>query len=111
MKEKIDSIDWQSITLEMHEKGYAIVPKLLSNEQCNELISGYNTQQSYRKTVVMERYRFGLGEYKYFKYPLPNLINSIRESVYPKLAPITNAWMKALNIATTFPDTHQQLLE
>lgn len=111
MKEKIDSIDWQSITQEMHEKGYAIVPKLLSNVQCNKLISGYNTQQYYRKTVVMERYRFGLGEYKYFKYPLPNLINSIRENTYPKLAPITNAWMKALNIAATFPDTHQQLLE
>lgn len=95
----------------MHEKGYAIIPKLISSEQCTELIIEYNNPNSYRKTVVMERYRFGLGEYKYFNYPLPNLIQNIRESVYPKLVPIANAWMKVLNIPTIFPQTHQQLLK
>jgi hypothetical protein len=59
----------------------------------------------------MERYRFGLGEYKYFDYPLPYLIQEIRTSIYSKLAPITNAWMKALNIETIFPKTHQELLK
>lgn len=105
------SINWQSITEEMHEKGYAIVPNVLTPDECAELIGGYNNSNSYRKTVVMERYRFGLGEYKYFNYPLPNLIQSIRESIYPKLVPIANAWMKVLNIATTFPVTHQEILK
>ena len=59
----------------------------------------------------MERYRFGLGEYKYFNYPLPNLIQNIRENIYPKLAPIANAWMKVLNIHKIFPNTHQELLK
>lgn len=110
MKEKIASINWLEIAEEMHEKGFGIVPNLLTYDQCDELIKEYNTQQLYRKTVVMERYRFGLGEYKYFNYPLPDLIQSIRESVYPKLASIANLWMKALKIEKVFPDTHQQLL-
>jgi hypothetical protein len=111
MIEKIKALNWHDIAEEMHEKGYAIVPKLLSNDQCEELIAAYNSPNAYRKTVVMERYRFGLGEYKYFNYPLPNLIQSIREAIYPNLAPITNSWMKVLNINTVFPPTHQLLLE
>ena len=107
----IETIDWASVIEEMHEKGYAIIPKFISNEQTIELINEYNNTNAYRKTVVMERYRFGLGEYKYFNYPLPNLIQNIRESVYPKLVPIANAWMKVLNINKIFPNTHQELLE
>jgi hypothetical protein len=108
---KISDINWQIIAEEIHQKGFAIIPKLLSPEQCQHLIIDYCNPNAYRKTVVMERYRFGLGEYKYFDYPLPNLIQSIRERIYPNLAPIANAWMKALNIGTVFPETHQQLLE
>ncbi len=111
MEEKIASINWQNIVEEMHEKGFAIISKILTSDQCTDFIIDYNNPNIYRKTVVMERYRFGIGEYKYFNYPLPNLIQSIRESVYPKLAPIANAWMNMLNIDIVFPDTHQQLLE
>lgn len=55
----------------MHQNGYAIVPQLLTAEQCDELVANYHQPTLYRKTVVMERYRFGVGEYKYFNYPLP----------------------------------------
>ena len=106
---KITSLNWENITDQMHDNGFAIVPNLLSNEDCNELIHNYENPHAYRKTVVMERYRFGLGEYKYFNYPLPNLIQTIREQLYPKLVPIANAWMKVLNIGTKFPDTFQEL--
>lgn len=111
IEEKIMSLNWQNITEEMHDKGFAIIPKLLSSNQCTELISEYNNPNAYRKTVVMERYRFGLGEYKYFNYPLSNLIQNIRTTVYPFLSPIANAWFKVLNIDTAFPETHQQILE
>ncbi|PKB18785.1 2OG-Fe(II) oxygenase [Flavobacterium sp. 5] len=109
LKNKISTIDWQVITEDMNDKGFAIVSDLLSKEQCNALIYNYMDTNAYRKTVVMERYRFGLGEYKYFNYPLPNLIQTIRENVYPKLAPIANSWMKVLHIDTRFPDTFQEL--
>ncbi len=111
MEEKISSINWNSVTKEMHEKGFAIVPNFLTNNQSEELIKDYNNSNAYRKTVVMERYRFGLGEYKYFNYPLPALIQGIRENIYPKLAPIANTWMKVLNIPTIFPEDHQSFLE
>lgn len=109
MQSKFSAIDWQTVTAEMNEKGFSIVPKLLSNEQCEELIQNYGNQKIYRKTVVMERHRFGLGEYKYFNYRLPTLIQTIRENVYPHLAPIANGWMKMLNIDRQFPDTFQEL--
>lgn len=108
---KIKHIDWQNFTEEMHGKGFAIIPNFLDNAQCEALKSEYANPDLYRKTVVMERYRFGLGEYKYFDYPLPDIIQNIRSTVYPKLAPIANAWFKALKIDKIFPATHQELLQ
>ena len=109
MVEKIADIDWQKIAEKMNESGYAVVSKFLSENQCGEMIELYNNLHGYRKTVVMERYRFGLGEYKYFDYPLPKIIQEIRENVYPKLVPIANVWMKALKIDKRFPETFQEL--
>jgi hypothetical protein len=75
------------------------------------LILQYNNDVLYRKTINMERYRFGLGEYKYFQYPLPAIIQQLRENVYPKLAPVANSWMRALNIEKHFPGSLTELLE
>jgi len=88
----------------MSEKGYALVLQFLPNQYCEELINKYDNSDLYRKTITMERHSFGLGEYKYFKYPLPDLIQTIRSAIYPKLAPVANTWMKALNIEKEFPD-------
>ena len=109
IKTKLAAIDWQKVTETLNEKGFTIAPALLSDEQCEALIQQYDNPHAYRKTVVMERYRFGLGEYKYFNYPLPDPIQAIRENVYPKLVPVANLWMKVLHIDTTFPETLQEL--
>jgi hypothetical protein len=106
----IEKNNWENVTREMHINGFAIIPDLLTDEQCEDLKAGYANSNLYRKTVIMERYRFGLGEYKYFNYPLPDLIESIRTNIYPKLAPTANAWCKALGINKIFPLTHQELL-
>jgi len=109
IKEKLAGIAWQTIAEEMNQKGYAVVPKLLTDDNCRQLISIYNQPRFYRKTITMERYRFGLGEYKYFDYPLPGLIQTIRENVYPHLSSIANDWMNALKIDKHFPDTFPEL--
>ena len=109
MQAILSLIDWETVKNEMNAKGFALVPKVLSGTQCEDLIQNYNNASAYRKTVVMERYRFGLGEYKYFNYPLPGLIQTIRENVYPKLAPIANQWMEMLNIDKIFPGSFQEL--
>lgn len=111
IQSRIASQNWEAVTESMHENGFAIIPNLLDNEECENLKMNYSNPNLYRKTVVMERYRFGIGEYKYFNYPLPDLIQNLRTSVYPNLAPIANTWMKALNINTVFPKTHAELLE
>lgn len=109
IQSKLASVNWQSVTEDMHQKGFSVVPNLLTDNECGQLKENYNNTDSYRKTVAMERYRFGLGEYKYFDYPLPDLVQTIRTSMYPKLSPIANVWMKVLNINTTFPDTLSEL--
>lgn len=111
MKEKVHSIDWDLVAKQMHDNGFAIAPNFLKNNECEDLKANYNNPNAYRKTVVMERYRFGLGEYKYFHYPLPDLIQQIRTEIYPQLVPIANAWFKALNIDKQFPPTHHELLQ
>lgn len=110
MEQQIASIDWQAVAEQLNQKGFTVVPDFLTGDQCAALIADYQNPDFYRKTVVMERYRFGLGEYKYFNYPLPALIQSIRTNIYPKLVSVANNWMKVLNIATVFPDAHEQLI-
>ena len=110
VKQKLEAINWSKIAENMLEKGYAIIPEILASKHCEDLIENYIHANLYRKTVTMERYRFGLGEYKYFKYPLPSLIQVIRENVYPKLVPIANTWMKCLKINAIYPETHEEFL-
>lgn len=109
IKQRIEAIDWQNLSLSMQERGFALVSKLLTGAECDELVADYDNPDLYRKKVVMERYRFGLGEYKYFNYPLPNLLQSIRENMYPPLSSIANKWMNVLKIDTRFPDNFADL--
>jgi uncharacterized protein len=92
----------------MDERGYSLVPQFLHDQYCKELIDEYDNPELYRKAITMKRHSFGLGQYKYFKYPLPDLIETIRETIYPKLVPIANTWMKMLNIERHFPDSFDE---
>lgn len=104
----IETLDWKHITEDLHSKGYGLIEQVLSPAECDELIASYNEPAHYRKTIVMERYRFGLGEYKYFQYPLPDIIQELRESIYAKLAPVANKWMQVLNISQHYPTAFQE---
>jgi uncharacterized protein len=107
--QRIADIDWQAVTEILNEKGYSGVSQFLPIQKCNELIDEYDNSDLYRKTITMERHRFGLGEYKYFKYPLPEIIQILRQAIYPRLSPIANRWMKMLNMKTEFPDRFDDL--
>ncbi|MDR3694303.1 2OG-Fe(II) oxygenase [Mucilaginibacter sp.] len=111
LKERINLLDWGRLTEDINEKGYAAASNILTGDECDELIRQYNNETLYRKTINMERYRFGLGEYKYFQYPLPALVQQLRENVYPKLAPIANNWMRVLNIDMRYPGSLNDLLD
>ncbi len=102
--------DWHEVAKNMHQRGFSLIPDVLSDRQCENLKEHYKNPDGYRKTVVMERHRYGLGEYKYFDYPLPPIIQQLREHLYPHLAPVANQWMEALGLNTVFPTAHKELL-
>ena len=109
--DKIQAADWELITEQIHHQGFALIEQVLSTQQCELLQQLYQQPELYRKTVDMQRYRFGRGEYKYFTYPLPNLIEQLRHEVYSHLVPIANAWFRVLKIAQTFPASHAEFLQ
>ena len=102
--------NWQEVAKDMHQRGFSLVPNVLSHSHCETLKERYTNPDGYRKTVVMERHRYGLGEYKYFDYPLPSIVQQLREHLYPHLAPIANRWAEVLGLDTVFPATHEGLL-
>lgn len=102
---QINTLDWNAIRSELHDNGFVQVPGVLSDVECTALREGYGEPGLFRKTIQMERYRFGKGEYKYFGYPLPDLISSLRERVYAQIVPVANEWMSELQLGTRFPAT------
>lgn len=89
---RLGSLDWEEIRRSLWEHGYARTPAVLTREECQELIGLYGTDAHFRSHIVMSRYRFGRGDYKYFNYPLPPLVQQLREHSYPCLAPLANEW-------------------
>ncbi len=104
-------MNWNTIYTSLNEKGFAHVPNLLSLEECRTLKNFYGDSGLYRSTINMQRYRFGKGEYKYFNYPLPALIQKRREELYEPLAILANQWMQQLSIDIHYPATHQEFIE
>src|SRR5690348_12930590 len=105
-----DGINWNIVAQSLNEKGFAHLPKILSKEECEQLQSLYGRQDIFRSVINMQRYRFGKGEYKYFNYPLPEIMQTIRGNFYEKLAPVANDWMKKLDILINYPATHKEFI-
>lgn len=104
--DRIDSFDWVAAAQALDMYGCAHIEALLSPRQCDALSALFPRAESFRSTVVMERHGFGRGQYKYFSYPLPALVQQLRTSIYPHLAPIANRWNAAMKIDVRYPDDH-----
>ncbi len=107
----MDNVNWNDTYDALNEKGYVILPDLLSKNNCDNLIGMYGDSSKYRSIINMQRYRFGKGEYKYFSYPLPSIIQSIREKMYEPLAVLANDWMQKLSIDINYPNRHADFIE
>lgn len=110
MKRRIAVLDWPRIEAELDEQGCAVLQALLTRSEC-EAVSGLYDEEIFRSRVVMARHGFGRGEYKYFNYPLPDLVAGLRADVYPFLVGIANRWNAAMKIAVEYPAQHQAYLE
>src|SRR5688572_16297728 len=107
----IQTMNWRTVTDDLNTKGYAVIENILSVAECKHLAGLYDDSYLYRNTINMQRYRFGQGEYKYFNYPLPLPIQSLREIFYTPLATIANEWMQKLETDIQFPSNHSDFVK
>jgi hypothetical protein len=108
---RVAALDWAHLSKELDAQGCARVEGLLSAAECRDVASLYAKEEPFRSRVVMAKHGFGRGEYKYFAYPLPQLISELRGAFYPRLAPIANRWNEAMRTDVRFPDSHPQFLK
>jgi hypothetical protein len=108
---RINVLDWQRILASLHESGWAGTGEILRAQECDELRALYSNDNLFRSRVVMARHRFGLGEYKYFAYPLPDLVAELRERLYAPLAGLANDWQSKLGGKSHYPNTHQEFIK
>ncbi|MGV8995593.1 MAG: 2OG-Fe(II) oxygenase [Parvibaculaceae bacterium] len=108
---RVAGYDWPALATELNSSGYAILPKLLSPDECRSVSEIYPDESYFRSHVIMARHGFGKGEYRYFKYPLPDLIGGLRTALYPHLADVANAWNGRMGIAGHYPAGHAAFLQ
>jgi len=104
--DRINALDWQQITRDLDGYGNAVLPAILSSPECDVLAALYSDETRFRSQVVMERYNFGRGQYKYFRYPLPENISELRTSLYAHLQVLANRWNEIMGIDFRYPRQH-----
>jgi hypothetical protein len=113
MSETLPATDWDDVASHLGSYGWAVIRGVLTTDQCLELVGLYDvdTETRFRSHIVMARHGFGQGEYRYFSYPLPSLVQELRTALYARLAPVANAWNAAMGGDVRFPETHAEFLE
>ncbi|TPI11959.1 proline hydroxylase [Mesorhizobium sp. B4-1-3] len=108
---RVAAQDWRGIVSDLNAHGCAVMPGLLSAEECADIAGLYPHEEHFRSHVVMARHGFGKGEYRYFKYPLPDLIEGLRSALYPRLATVANDWNEKMGVALRYPADHAAFLK
>ena len=106
-----EDISWERVSRDVDAEGNAVIKNILSPDECDEMRALYQNEKIFRSNIVMERHGFGRGEYRYFKYPLPDLITTLRTSLYPHLVPIANRWNESMRIDVRYPSTHAEYIQ
>jgi hypothetical protein len=107
---RVASYDWVDLSSQLSGYGNAVIGGLLKPEECRLIASLYPHEQHFRSHIHMARHGFGKGEYKYFKYPLPDLLGGLRHALYPHLAVVANAWNERMGIDQRYPERHADFL-
>jgi len=108
---RVTAYDWQALTGEINNYGCAILSKLFAPEECRMIASLYPDESHFRSHIHMARHGFGKGEYRYFKYPLPDLLEGMRTALYPHLARVANAWAGRMGLDERYPGDHASFLK
>ena len=108
---RVAAMDWSGITTHLDGNGWAVLPELLSPDECRSLASLYGDDSIFRSHIIMGRHGFGRGEYKYFSYPLPDIVADLRTALYPQLMPIANQWNESMGINVRYPAMHADFIK
>ncbi|HVX76294.1 MAG TPA: 2OG-Fe(II) oxygenase [Bradyrhizobium sp.] len=108
---RVEASDWVQVTRELDAQGCAVLKNLLTSDECIALAALYPDDAHFRSRIVMGRHGFGSGEYKYFSYPLPDLIAELRPALYARLYPVANRWNQAMGIDIRYPEIHEAFLK
>ena len=111
IENRLATLDWGRLQSELSETGHVLTPPLMTPEECAELVAMYTDTSRFRSHIIMARYRFGSGDYKYFAHPLPKIVREMRTQFYPHLAAVANDWNERLGAEERFPPHHEQFLE
>jgi uncharacterized protein len=109
--ERVAELDWQQIANDLDNYGCAVAKGVLMAEECCALSACYDHDARFRSRIVMARHGFGRGEYKYWAYPLPEMVETLRTTLYPHLAAVANRWNQTLKIDVRYPATQAAFLE
>ncbi|MGY3483579.1 hypothetical protein ACVW1C_001462 [Bradyrhizobium sp. USDA 4011] len=108
---RVDALDWDQITTDLDGQGCAVLGGLLTPQECDAIATLYPDDSRFRSRVVMGRHGFGRGEYKYFSYPLPDLIAELRPALYARLTATANRWNETMGIEISYPPSHAAFLK
>lgn len=107
---RVSQYDWEALSGELNDYGCAVLKTLLSPDECLQIAGLYPEEEHFRSHVHMARHGFGKGEYRYFDYPLPDLLASLRTALYPHLAAIANEWNARMGLELRYPNRHTEFL-
>jgi uncharacterized protein len=111
IRERVTALDWNAIASDLDAYGCATTGPLLAPQECAALAQSYPADGLFRSRVIMARHGFGRGEYKYFAYPLPDLVAALRGALYPRLAALANRWNEAMGVEVAYPGEHAAYLK
>jgi uncharacterized protein len=110
ISERLGNLNWMEVQDSLNERGFALTSRVLNQQECEQLSYLYAQDKLFRSHIVMSRYRFGRGDYKYFNYPLPSIVPELRVCSYSELARVANRWNKNLGLEHQFPKSHSAFL-
>ena len=99
LKSRVDHYDWDAVASNLNSHGCAVLEGLLTADECKSMAALYSDDELFRAHIHMARHGFGKGEYKYFRYPLPALLHTLRPLLYSRVVTIANEWNARMKVA------------
>jgi uncharacterized protein len=111
IRTRVEAVDWAGVSAHLDGHGWAMLTTLLTADECESIARLYDDDRRFRSHVLMARHGFGRGEYKYFAYPLPDIVAELRLRLYPRLVPLANRWNESMRMDVRYPDTLAEFIE